>query len=115
MESIGKGQYGNVYRAEHRNTGELYAVKVMSVEKFKHTPKLSEFTNNEINILTKINHPNIIRFIEMLRTANNYYLVYEYCNGGTLGDYIKTKKRLPEDEALKIFSQLRSAFELLSK
>ena len=46
MESIGKGQYGNVYRAEHPSTGELFAVKVMSVEKFKHTPKLSEFTNN---------------------------------------------------------------------
>lgn len=35
----------------------------MSVDKFKHTPKLSEFTNNEISILTKINHPNIIRFV----------------------------------------------------
>lgn len=51
----------------------------------------------------------------MLRTANNYYLVYEYCNGGTLGDYIKIKKRLSEDDTLKIFYQLRSAFELLNK
>ncbi len=87
----------------------------MSVDKFKQTPKLSEFTNNEINILTKINHPNIIKFIEMLRTNNNYYLVYEYCNGGTLAEYIKSKKRLSEDEAIKIFTQLRSAFELLNK
>lgn len=90
-------------------------MKVMSVDKFKQTPKLSEFTNNEINILTKINHPNIIKFIEMLRTNNNYYLVYEYCNGGTLAEYIKSKKRLSEDEAIKIFTQLRSAFELLNK
>ena len=84
MESIGKGQYGSVYRAENKKVGGFFAVKVMSAEKFKHTPKLSEFTNNEINILAKINHPNIIKFIEMLRTPNNYYLVYEYCNGGTL-------------------------------
>jgi serine/threonine protein kinase len=41
MESVGKGQYGNVYRAEHRKTKEIFAVKVMSVDKFKHTPKLS--------------------------------------------------------------------------
>lgn len=33
----------------------------------------------------------------MLRTNNNYYLVYEFCSGGTLGDYIKAKRRLPED------------------
>lgn len=51
----------------------------------------------------------------MLRTNNNYYLVYEYCNGGTLSDYIKSKKRLSEDEAIKIFTQLRSAFGLLNK
>lgn len=63
MESVGKGQYGNVYRAQHKLTKDLYAVKVMNLDKFKQTPKLSEFTNNEISILTKINHPNIIKFI----------------------------------------------------
>ena len=41
MESIGKGQYGSVYRAENKKMGGFYAVKVMSAEKFKHTPKLS--------------------------------------------------------------------------
>lgn len=46
MESIGKGQYGNVYRAENKKLNKLFAVKVMSAEKFKHTPRLSEFTNN---------------------------------------------------------------------
>lgn len=46
MESVGKGQYGNVYRAQHRKTKDLYAVKVMNLDKFKQTPKLSEFTNN---------------------------------------------------------------------
>lgn len=51
----------------------------------------------------------------MLRTNNNYYLVYEFCSGGTLADYIKSKKRLSEDEALRIFVQLRSAFETLTK
>jgi serine/threonine-protein kinase ULK/ATG1 len=64
-------------------------------------------------ILNKINHPNIIKFIEMLRTANNYYLVYEYCNGGTLAEYIQKKGRLSEDEAVKVFVQLRNAFEAL--
>ena len=50
----------------------------------------------------------------MLRTSNNYYLVYEFCNGGTLAEYIKAKKRLSEEEAIKIFLQIRSAFETLS-
>lgn len=46
----------------------------------------------------------------MLRTANNYYLVYQFCNGGTLAEYIKSKGKLTEEDALKIFLQLRSAF-----
>lgn len=46
LEKIGQGQYGNVYKAENRKNKLTYAVKVMNVEKFKHTPKLSEFTNN---------------------------------------------------------------------
>ena len=49
----------------------------------------------------------------MLRTANNYYMVYEYCNGGTLAEHIKSKGRLTENETIKIFVQLRDAFEAL--
>ena len=74
---------------------------------------MSEFTNNEIAILSKINNVNIIKFVEMLRTANNYYLVYEFCNGGTLAEHIKSKIRLTEQETIKIFTQLKNAFEAL--
>ena len=49
----------------------------------------------------------------MLRTANNYYLVYEFCNGGTLADLIKSKTRLSQQEVILIFLQLRNAFEAL--
>lgn len=49
----------------------------------------------------------------MLCTPANYYLVYEYCNGGTLAEYIKRKGRLSEEEALRILEQLRAAFEAL--
>ena len=31
----------------------------------------------------------MVRFIEILKTANNYYFVYEFCNGGTLEQEIK--------------------------
>lgn len=66
-------------------------------------PKLHEFTNNEIQTLTKLRNPNVITFIEMLRTTNNIYLVYEFCSGGTLEDIIKKRKFLNEKEALLIF------------
>jgi len=69
-------------------TNSLVAIKAVKVEKFKEVPKLEEFTMNEIQTLARINNPYIVKFIEMLKTKNNYYFVYEYCNGGTLEDII---------------------------
>ena len=40
----------------------------------------------------------------MLRTSNNVYMVYEFCNGGTLEELIKSKKYLSENESLNIFA-----------
>lgn len=45
---------------------------------------------------------NVIQFIEMLRTQNNVYLIYEFCNGGTLEEEIKKEKFLKEQRAIKI-------------
>jgi serine/threonine protein kinase len=115
QEKIGSGQYGNVYKAEHKTEHGFFAVKVMSVEKFKEQPKLSEFTNNEIQILSKIDHPNIIKFKEILKTNTNLFLVYEYCEGGTLTELIKKRGSLPEEEALAFFEQMRNAFTALFK
>ena len=39
---------------------------------------------NEIKTLSQINSENVVRFIELLKSANNAYFVYEFCNGGTL-------------------------------
>lgn len=86
-----------MYKATHELTGEIFAVKTIKLEKFKMVPKLHEFTLNEIKTLSKINgNPNIIRFVEMLRTSNNVYLIYEFCNGGTLEDVIKSRGFLSE-------------------
>ena len=65
------------------------AIKQINITKFKKIPKLNELIHNEIEILSSIDSPYIIKFIEILRTSNNYYLIYEYCNGGTLEDIIK--------------------------
>lgn len=102
-EVLGSGQYGKVYKALNVRTNSLVAIKAVKMEKFKEVPKLEEFTMNEIQTLARINNPYIVKFIEMLKTKNHYYFVYEYCNGGTLEDIINSQKHLPEHEALKIF------------
>lgn len=115
LEVVGSGQYGNVYKARHMKTEHIYAVKCIRLEKFHKVPKLEEFTHNEITILSKLNNPHVIKFYERLKTANNLYLVYEFCSGGTLETHIFKKKRLGEGEAMKIFKQILMAFQSLVK
>ena len=114
-ETIGAGQYGKVYRAKNTKTNETVAVKAVPLDKFKEVPKLEEFTANEIKTLNRIKNPNVIRFIEMLKTANNMYLVYEFCEGGTLEDLLQKKHHFSEVESLKVFQQLINAFKSIYK
>lgn len=60
---------------------------------------MDKFTKNEILTLKKLNkenNKNIIRFIEIMRSSNNTYYVYEYCNQGNLLELLKNQKRLKE-------------------
>jgi len=112
-ESIGSGQYGKVYRAKNTKTNETVAVKSIPIDKFRDVPKLEEFTANEIKTLNRIKNPNVIKFYEMLKTANNMYLVYEFCDGGTLEDILQKKHHLSEAESLLVFQQLVNAFKAI--
>ena len=51
----------------------------------------------------------------MLKTVNNFYFVYEYCNGGTLERLLKDKGALPESAALTYFFQIMDAFKVLKR
>ena len=51
----------------------------------------------------------------MLKTVNNFYFVYEFCNGGTLENQLKERGTLQEKIALNYFSQIVAAFKILNK
>lgn len=51
----------------------------------------------------------------MLKTPNNFYFIYEYCNGKTLEAKLKEENKIPEGEAMRIFRQLLEAFKILNK
>lgn len=113
---IGEGEFGKVYRAVNEKTDQVVAIKVIRIEKFKMSPKLEEFTINEIQTLSKIEDTtHIVKFIEILKTANNYYFVYEFCNGGTLEQEIKQSGHFSENKSLAYFGDLLKAFKMLIK
>ena len=96
------------------NPKEHYAVKV--VKKSSLTPRLFNNLKNEINILTKINSPYVIKLNDIQRTENNFYLVMELCNGGDLENLKELRGgRFKELEARIILQQLVAGFKEIYK
>ena len=112
---LGTGEFGKVYKSVDTNTGLYYAIKSVNKSFFVTHPKLKEFTANEMHSLTKINNPNVIKFIELIKTENNYYFVYEYCNGGTLEDLILAHGYLTEEMSRKVLKQIINGLDALNK
>lgn len=113
---MGEGVYAKVYKAVHLQTKQEVAIKVVQAEKFREIPKLEECTVNEINILSTLQScPYIVKYIDMLKTANNFYFVYEYCNGGTLDKLLQKEGPFQEKKALFYLRQIVEAFKVLSR
>jgi serine/threonine protein kinase len=57
----------------------------------------------------------IVALKDVLETANNYYIVQEYCDGGTLRNYMVKNKQIPEKQAVAILTQICEGFLELIK
>lgn len=94
---VGEGQFGKVYAAIVRETGELVALKELNPQKFSTKRFL-----REIRILLKLEHPNIIRCYGVTHSGDKRYLVTEYCEGGNLRDLITKNQTISLLQKLKI-------------
>ena len=89
---IGKGSFGEVFLAVKGKNPMVFAVKRINLKSQKNQ-NMIKYLNYELSILKELNHPNIIKLIEILQSHNNYYVVMEYCNGGSLSDCLKNYGR----------------------
>lgn len=65
--------------------------------------------NQELFILKKMDHPNIIKFYETYQDEKDFYFVMEYCSGGELLDRIVKNGHLGENEVVDIMQKAFSA------
>ncbi|KAJ3451287.1 protein kinase [Anaeramoeba flamelloides] len=108
---IGEGSYGKVHLATHVPTQELVAIKSINKSRFQLREKYTIQFFRELEILEKLDHPNIIRFFDFVETKTSWLIVQEYSNGGELFDYLVQNKKLKETVARKYFGQLLEGIE----
>ena len=86
QKTIGKGSFATVKLVKHRATGVYYAVKVMSKRKMSEEDKNA--MELEINIFKQMDHPNIVKLLEVFEDDRHWCLVMELMQGGELFDLI---------------------------
>ncbi|KAG4155988.1 hypothetical protein ERO13_D03G145100v2 [Gossypium hirsutum] len=104
---LGCGAFAKVYHARNLRTGLSVAVKVINKKKL---PNLTMMSNvkREISIMSRLNHPYIVKLYEVLATKTKIYVVMEFVKGGELFAKV-AKGRFTEDFSRKYFQQLISA------
>ena len=100
---LGNGTFGVVYEAKNILFNNIVAMKVIKKDESMDNLVIK----NEIDILKKLSHPNIVRIYEFYESKNNFYLINEYCGGGELYNYIN-KSTLNEQQLAILFYQVFS-------
>ena len=103
-KSIGTGAFGTVRLCIHKATRQTRACKILK----KATQDINSL-KEEVEILSKLSHPNIMQLYEVYNDKTNFYIVSEFCQGGELFDAISKKGNFNENEASKIMKQVLSA------
>jgi hypothetical protein len=109
-EQIGVGGMGVVYRATYPKNNKQVAVKVLSPGLMGDEKLLSRF-EREIKILTRLDHPNIVKYYGGGTENNQRYYAMQFINGGSLYDVIKRRGRLSWEQVIHVGRQVCSALE----
>uniref|UniRef100_A0A8C6KKL4 Serine/threonine-protein kinase DCLK2 n=1 Tax=Nothobranchius furzeri TaxID=105023 RepID=A0A8C6KKL4_NOTFU len=107
---IGDGNFAVVRECEERSTGKEFALKIIDKAKCSGKEHLIE---NEVAVLRKVKHPNIIMLIEEVDTLSELYLVMELVKGGDLFDAITSLAKYTEKDASTMVFNLAGALKYL--
>ena len=103
-KKLGEGSYGTVHLCKHRQTGDEFACKVISLTKINQASlrKLHE----EISIMRSVDHPNVIKLREVFFGSKTVYLIMDCCLGGELYEQfvLLSPHGLSEDVTARLMS-----------
>ncbi|KAG5267624.1 hypothetical protein AALO_G00223810 [Alosa alosa] len=111
-EILGTGAFSEVVLAQDRATGHMYAVKCIPKKALKGKESSIE---NEIAVLRRIKHENIVALDDIYESSNHLYLIMQLVSGGELFDRIVEKGFYTEKDASTLIRQVLDAVNYLHK
>ncbi|XP_014821642.1 PREDICTED: serine/threonine-protein kinase Nek5 [Calidris pugnax] len=106
IKKIGEGSFGTIFLAKGKVDNEQCVVKEINLTKMP--VKEKEASQEEVVLLAKMKHANIVTFYDSLQEKNKLYIVMEYCDGGDLMKRINMQHGVlfDEDQILSWFVQI---------
>ncbi|CAD8212343.1 unnamed protein product [Paramecium octaurelia] len=105
---IGKGQFGQVFKAVKFENREIVAIKLIQKKRFQDNDGIvGQLVQSEIKALQLVKSDHVVGFIESFQDLEYCYIVMEYCNSGDLEQQLKNPKlKLTENDAIGIIKQI---------
>uniref|UniRef100_A0A1I8HAN7 Protein kinase domain-containing protein n=1 Tax=Macrostomum lignano TaxID=282301 RepID=A0A1I8HAN7_9PLAT len=113
-ETLGEGAFGQVLLAVRKRDGEQFAVKKLAKNKDTKST-YGKSWENEIRVLRRFQHANIVQLEIIFESESNCYLFMELCDAGTLADELNRKRQFQEADARCLLRQVGSALSFLHK
>ena len=111
---VGTGTFARVYRAVHRETGQIVAVKVLRRRYSDKPVQFGQFVR-EGQLGCSLRHPNIVPIYEVVSKGTTHFLVMEFVEGRNLREFVKVRGRIDPAESTRLMiditSGLHFAFE----
>lgn len=111
-KALGKGGFGHVWKVRHKQTGKIFAIKVINKDYIR-KENMVEQINREIEIMYRTDHPHIIKLYNHYEDDENFYLIMHCASKGQLYSQLKRLKRLDERTVAQYMREVISAVKYL--
>ena len=102
---VGTGSFARVYRASHRETDQVVALKVLR-SRYSESPVQTEQFLREGRMGAELRHPNIVPIFEVFSKKKLHFLVMEFVEGQNLRDFVQVRRKLSVPDAVSITTDI---------
>ena len=105
LHRVGKGGMGAVYLCEETEGGQKWAMKILT-EEFSRMPGIQKRFEREGTAGQRLDHPSIVKTIEMSKEGPYVYIVMEYVDGGDLAAFVLKEKQVAPPKAAEMIGDV---------
>eukprot|EP01123_Difflugia_compressa_P005860 TRINITY_DN17982_c0_g1_i1.p1 TRINITY_DN17982_c0_g1~~TRINITY_DN17982_c0_g1_i1.p1 ORF type:complete len:469 (-),score=115.97 TRINITY_DN17982_c0_g1_i1:67-1473(-) len=112
LKCIGRGGFGRVLLVKKKDTGQIYAMKILKKQYIVASNQV-DHTTAERNVLVRVEHPFLPKLYYAFQDETKLYFVMDFINGGELFHHLHKEKKFSEDRCRFYAAQIVSALTYL--